>query len=111
MGVVASRQHERERQVEGIVKRHPEALDQYRALILWYWCEIDGAVKYDPRTATFSLATWNIYRLSSPEAITRALRRLVESKVVTINEETERRRRLNEEEMKRYHLEQKGVRR
>jgi hypothetical protein len=109
MSVVASRQHLREKQVEQIVRRHPEALDSYRALLIWFWVEVDGAAKYDPKTATFSIKTWNLYRLTSPEAVSRAFRRLVESKVVIINEETERRRKLNEVEMKRYHLEQKGV--
>lgn len=78
---MASRAHERERQVEQIIKRHPEALDSYKNLLIWYWHDIDGALKYDPATATFSLAIYNIYRLSSPEAISRALRRVIEAKV------------------------------
>jgi hypothetical protein len=81
MGRVAVKQHERERQVEQVVKRHPECLDSYRNLLIWYWHDVDGALKYDPKTATFSLATYNIYRLSSPEAISRALRRVIEAKV------------------------------
>jgi hypothetical protein len=106
---VAVKQHERERQVEQVVKKHPECLDSYRNLLIWYWHDVDGALKYDPATATFSLATWNISRLSSPEAITRALRRLIEAKVVAIRAETERGRRLNEEDMRNFHLAEKNI--
>lgn len=87
MSALVSRQHLRERQVEQVVKKHPECLDSYRNLLIWYWVEVDKAIKYDPHTATFSLATWNIYRLSSPEAISRALRRLIESKRIVIDKE------------------------
>ena len=109
MGRVAVKQHERERLVEQVVKKHPECLDSYRNLLIWYWHDVDGALKYDPATATFSLATYNIYRLSSPEAISRAFRRLVEAKVVKVREETERGRRVNEEDMKLYHLAEKNI--
>lgn len=100
MPTFAQRQRNRERQVEQVVKRHPECLDSYRNLIIWYWHDIDGALKYNPATATFSLTTWNIYRLSSPEAITRAFRKLRENKVTAINEEAEKWR---DREEKRYH--------
>lgn len=106
---VAIRQHERERQVEQIVKRHPEALDSYAALVFFYWVESDKCMKYDPKTATFSIQSWNLNHLTSPEAISRAFRRLVEAKVVKVREETERGRRINEDDMKVYHLDQKNI--
>ena len=109
MSRVAVKQHERERFVEQVVKKHPECLDSYRNLLIWYWHDVDGALKYDPTTATFSLAIYNIYRLSSPEAISRAFRRLVEAKVVKVRTETERGRRVNEEDMRLYHLAEKNI--
>ena len=109
MGRVAVKQHERERLVEQVVRKHPECLDQYRALILWYWTDVDRAFKFNPLTATFSIKAWNLYRLTSPEAISRAFRRLVEAKVVKVREETERGRRLNEEDMRNFHLAEKNI--
>lgn len=99
MSKVAVKQHERERLVEQVVKKHPECLDSYKNLLIWYWHDVDGALKYDPATATFSLATWNISRLSSPEAVSRALRRMIQKKIVVIDAEKQRWR---EREEKRY---------
>lgn len=52
---VSSKQHERERQVEEIIRKHPEALNDYRALLIWYWTDVNKAFTYDPKTATFSI--------------------------------------------------------
>jgi len=77
---MASRAHERERQVEQVIKKHSEALDSYKALLIWYWVEVDKAMSYDSMTATFRIQAWNLYRLTSPEAVSRALRRVIERK-------------------------------
>lgn len=63
--------------VETVIKNHREVLDGYNALTLHFWCDIDKAIQYDAATATFTLKAWNLHRLTSPEAITRAFRRVL----------------------------------
>lgn len=73
-------------QIEQLIKKHPETLDSYIELILWYWTEIDKAFKYDPEKSMFYVNTWNIHLLTPPETITRTMRRLVTAKVQKIQE-------------------------
>lgn len=75
-----------EKQVEQLIKRHGECLDDYRTLLLWYWTEVDKVFKYDLEKSMFYVNTWNIHLLTSPETITRTLRRLVTAKVNKIQE-------------------------
>lgn len=86
-----------QRDVQRVLDKHGEALDSYRALTLWFWVDIDKAISYDPATATFTLNAWNLYRLTSPESISRAFRRVIKRNVAKYGVVEEKWRRREEE--------------
>ena len=83
--------------VQKVLDKHGEALDSYRALTLWFWTDVDKGLSYDPKTATFTLYAWNCHRLSSPESISRAFRRVLKRNVAKYGVMEERWRRREEE--------------
>jgi len=92
-----SRHLDIQRDVQRVLDKHGEALDSYRALTLWFWVDIDGGIKYDPATATFTLHTWDLYRLTSPESISRAFRRVLKKNVAKYGAVEEKWRKREEE--------------
>ena len=82
-------------------------LNDYRRLVLQYWTIVDGAAFYDPERRMFCVYNWNVHRLTSPESISRALRKLIEHRVVALGADTREHRDAAREEFRGYHLEEK----
>ena len=95
--------------VQKVLDKHGEALDSYKSLILFFWVEIDKGISYDPTTATFTLHTWDCYKLTSPESISRAFRRVLKRNVAKYGAVEEKWRRREEEGYREAYSRKEGI--
>lgn len=78
-----------------LVTKHPSAVSDYRKLIQYFWYYEDGLASYIPIE--------RLERLSQPESISRAFRRLVADGKIVYDEETKRYRVAQEINYKNYY--------
>jgi len=99
-----------EKGVLKVLKRDPHIADgpQYKKLVLWYWTHIDEAFIYDRESGYYYTDMQRFTEATSPEAISRAFRRLVDKEVKKLTPRTEKRRREREEEYRNYYSEKRG---
>ena len=94
-----------EKGVLKVLKRDPYIADgpKYRKLVLLYWTHIDEVVTYDQESGYYYTDMERFTDATSPEAITRSLRRLIEKELIKIGIETKiRRNRLEEMYREKY---------
>ena len=96
------------------VTMNPACLNNYNVLILEYWMRVDKAMYFQKelndgtrKGPAYYVYSWNTHRLTSPESITRAMRKLIKQKVVHIRKEDEEWRRRLEQGMRDYATEPK----
>jgi len=94
-----------ERGVLKVLKMDPYIADgpQYKKLVLMYWTLIDGAFTFDRESGYYYTDMERFTEATSPEAISRSFRRLVDKEVKKLTPRTEARRREREEEYKEYY--------
>ena len=81
-----------------LVKRFPPAKNNYALLVLLYWMEYDGLKYRKTRTGfTIDIPYAKIGKLTPPETITRAFRKLVELGKVKPDERIRKIRKIKEE--------------
>ena len=90
-----------------VLKLDPHIADgpKYRKLVLLYWCYIDKVFTFDRESGYYYTDMTRFTEATSPEAISRAFRRLVDKEVQKLTPRTERRRREREEEYRDYYRE------
>lgn len=81
-----------------IVREHPSTISDYRKLLQYYWYYIDGLKNFVPLD--------ELERITQPESISRAFRKLVEQGVIIMDEKTKM-ARINEEKKFRSHYRKK----
>lgn len=75
---------ETQENVRKVIDLHPESINDSGALLIWYWVEIDGAVKREFESDKLVLHQWRISTLTSPGAILRAFHRVLKSRVESL---------------------------
>jgi hypothetical protein len=77
-----------------LAKKYPAVIRDYRKLVQYYWHYIDGGpfIPYEILT-----------RLTQPESISRAFRKLVEEKLINVPVQTRIGRDLQEDEYRRHY--------
>ena len=90
-----------------VLKMDPHIADgpKYRKLVLWYWTHVDKVFTYDRESGYYYTDMERFTDATSPEAISRAFRRLVDKEVQKLTPETEKRRRERQEEYRDYYRE------
>jgi hypothetical protein len=83
-------------------KIEPDCNVSYEILALTYWT-ITRAMKYDPGTQVYSIAKADNFKLTSPESISRAWRKLVEEGRIVLTEAEKSRRSELETKYRAYH--------
>lgn len=95
-------QHQRIRDnVIDLVRQHPSAITDYRKLLQYYWYYVDGLKVFIPLDV--------LEKLTQPESISRAYRKLVEEGVIIVDEKTKA-ARVNQERQFRQHYGRRGRR-
>jgi len=91
-----------------VLKMDPYIADgpQYKRLVLMYWTHIDEGFTYDRESGYYYTDMERFKEATSPEAISRAFRRLVDKEVQKLTPYTEKRRREREEEYRKYYSEE-----
>ena len=90
-----------------VLKMDPHIADgpKYRKLVLMYWAHVDGVFTFDRESGYYYTDMERFTDATSPEAISRAFRRLVDKEVQKLTPETEKRRRERQEEYRDYYRE------
>lgn len=83
-------------------KVEPECNVNYYVLVLTYWT-ITRAMKYNAEAQVYSVSKADSLKLTSPESINRAWRKLVEKGVIVLTEEEKLRRAELEKKYRAYH--------
>lgn len=65
--------------VRRVLRAHPHAGDHYWELTFRFWEIVDGYVKYDAPTGCYYIDEKNLDKLTSPEAVSRAFRRVLDA--------------------------------
>lgn len=78
-----------------LVKKHPTAITDYRKLIQYYWYYMDGLNVYVPME--------KLEKLTQPESISRALRKLVEEGDVVVDPATKTMRANEQANFRKYY--------
>ena len=78
-----------------LIKKHPNAINDYRKLIQYYWYYIDGLKVFIPMNI--------LERLTQPESIGRAYRKLVADGYIIVDEKTKFSRLREEENYRSYY--------
>ena len=91
-----------------VLKMDPHIADgpKYRQLVLWYWTHIDKVFTHDRESGYYYTDMTRFTEATSPEAISRAFRRLVDKEVKKLTPYTEKRRREREEDYRNYYSRQ-----
>ena len=99
-----ARQHEVEAGVRKVLSMDPYIADgpRYNRLCLLYWTHIDKVVSLDKESGYYYTWPERFESATSPEALTRAFRRLVNKEVARLSPETETRRRELQEKHRLY---------
>ena len=100
------KQHEVEAGVMEVLKRDPHIADgpKYNRLCLLYWAHIDKVFSHDRESGYYYTWPERFEGATSPEAVSRAFRRLVKKEVARLTPETETRRRERQEQYRKYAL-------
>jgi len=101
-----AKQHEVEQGVMEVLKLDPHIADgpKYNRLCLLYWAHIDKVFSHDRESGYYYTWPERFEGATSPEAISRAFRRLVKKEVAKLSPETETRRRERQEQYRKYEL-------
>jgi len=97
------RQYDTTKNVLWLCRNHPSAKTSYKALLFLYWEWIDGLMQRDPSTQICFIHEKDILKLTPPESITRAFRKLVEEGRIELTEEERARRGALEAEYRGYY--------
>jgi len=88
--------------IVNLVKDHPAVKEDYRKLIQYYWYYVDGMKNFVPLDV--------LKKLTQPQSIGRAFRKLIEEGRISIPEKTKQ-KRWDEETKYRNHYGGRGTRR